>query len=448
MGVAGQQVHAVVAQVPGAGLPGRAGERRRSRAPAGAGHSRPAHPAPEHAAQAGPLHLVVQARLEGVDVDRQPALAPQEVEDVLVGGMDVLVGEPQPRRELADEAFGILRRVVQGRAFVGEQRGLRQQGWPSARQQIDRSSAATARPGTTCPGRSAGSRPRRTAPAACAPVRRHSPLGRAQRIGVPFRGVAIADGDEGRLAAHGEAHVAGLQFAVDRIAGASTALLLGVRPGHARRFMDARDLHVVGELHLGLVDEALDRRRAEGCGVHANVAFAGHQAGGGVQADPARAGQVDLAPGMQVGEVDFGAARAVQGLHVRLQLDQVTGDEARGQAQPAQQLHQQPARIAAGAARQLQRLLRRRRAPCGSGTSHRAAPAGSAPPGSRSWRACGGRSSPGSPAPAASAARSAGRGPVPRRAPARTGRETSPRRSRKKSKGCRPPSPRRGPRSP
>ena len=45
-----------------------------------------------------------------------------------------------------------------------------------------------------------------------------------------------------------------------------------------------------------------------------NVAFAGKEAGGGVEADPAGAGQEDLAPGVQVGEVDLGAARAIEGL--------------------------------------------------------------------------------------------------------------------------------------
>ena len=72
------------------------------------------------------------------------------------------------------------------------------------------------------------------------------------------------------------------------------------------------------------------------------MAFAGEQARGRVEADPAGARQVDLAPGVQVGEVDLGAARAVERLDVALQLDQVAGDEARRQAEVAQQLHQQP----------------------------------------------------------------------------------------------------------
>jgi type IV secretory pathway TrbL component len=101
---------------------------------------------------------------------------------------------------------------------------------------------------------------------------------------------------------------------------------------------------VVLELDLALVHRAADRRGAGGLGRgQRDVAFAGQQAGGRVQADPAGAGQVDLAPGVQVGEVDLGAAGAVERLHVGLQLDQVARHEARRQAQVAQQLHQQPA---------------------------------------------------------------------------------------------------------
>ena len=79
--------------------------------------------------------------------------------------------------------------------------------------------------------------------------------------------------------------------------------------------------------------------------------FAGKQAGGRVQANPAGAGQVDLAPGVQVGEVGFGAAGAVQ----RFDVGQAGSDsrtQSGCQAQVAQHLRQQPARIAAGAAGQ------------------------------------------------------------------------------------------------
>jgi hypothetical protein len=52
---------------------------------------------------------------------------------------------------------------------------------------------------------------------------------------------------------------------------------------------------------------------------------------------------------MQVGEVVIGARRAVERLEIGLELDQVARDEARGEAQMPQHLHQQPAGVAAGA---------------------------------------------------------------------------------------------------
>ena len=67
---------------------------------------------------------------------------------------------------------------------------------------------------------------------------------------------------------------------------------------------------VVLELDLALVDRAGDRRGARRLGRagERDVALAGEQPGGRVEADPAGARQVDLAPGVQIGEVDLGAA--------------------------------------------------------------------------------------------------------------------------------------------
>jgi hypothetical protein len=79
-----------------------------------------------------------------------------------------------------------------------------------------------------------------------------------------------------------------------------------------------------------------------------NVAFAGQQPGCRVKADPAGAGQVNLRPGVQVGEVVIGAGRAVERLQIRLELDQIAGDEARGEAEMRSDLNQQPAGVAAG----------------------------------------------------------------------------------------------------
>ena len=86
--------------------------------------------------------------------------------------------------------------------------------------------------------------------------------------------------------------------------------------------------------------------------------FTGEQPGRGIEADPAGAGQIHLAPGMQVGEVDVGAGRAVEAFHVGGQLNQVTGDKPRRQTEIAQQLHQQPCRVAAGAGSVLEGVLR------------------------------------------------------------------------------------------
>jgi hypothetical protein len=71
----------------------------------------------------------------------------------------------------------------------------------------------------------------------------------------------------------------------------------------------------------------------------------------------ARARQVDLCPGVQVGEVLVGPRGPVERGDVRLQLDQVARDEARGQPQAPEHLHQQPGGVAAGAAARRERLL-------------------------------------------------------------------------------------------
>ncbi len=188
-------------------------------------------------------------------------------------------------------------------------------------------------------------------------------LGRAQGVGVPLGGVAVADGHVGGFAALREAHVVLHEVGVHLVAQGEHGgpLLVGVRPRHARRFVHARDGHVVLEGHLALVHTAFHRRGAAGLGRagQRDVALAREQARGGVEADPAGAGQEDLGPGVQVGEVALGAGGAVHGFHVGRQLDEVARDEARGQAHVAQQLNQQPAAVAAGAALELQCLLGR-----------------------------------------------------------------------------------------
>ncbi len=188
-------------------------------------------------------------------------------------------------------------------------------------------------------------------------------LGRPECVGVPFGAVRVVNRDEGRFTAHGQAHVAGIELGIDAVAERLDVgpLFLGVGLGDARRFPHALDLHGVREFTLALVGEAGDRcgrggfRRAG----NRDVAFAGEQAGGRIESDPSGSGQIDLGPGVQVGEIDLGAGGAVERFDIGHQLDQVTGHEARGQAEMAQHLHQQPGRVAARALGLDQRFRRR-----------------------------------------------------------------------------------------
>ena len=153
--------------------------------------------------------------------------------------------------------------------------------------------------------------------------------------------------------AHGEAHVAGRQVGVDLVAERSDLrpLFLGVGQGHARRLVDTAHGHGEIERDLALVDAAGNRRRARRLGRagEGDVALAGEEAGSRVEADPARAREVDLAPGVEIGEVLLGARRTVEGLLVGLELDEITRDEARRQAGVTEQIDEQPAGIATGA---------------------------------------------------------------------------------------------------
>ncbi|CAG2156124.1 hypothetical protein LMG19282_05132 [Cupriavidus campinensis] len=169
-------------------------------------------------------------------------------------------------------------------------------------------------------------------------------LGGAERVGIPLSALTVARGDEGGLPAHRQAHVHLLQGAVDGGAGRIDGhpLRLGIGLGHARGLIDARDRHMVLEGDLALVHRPAHRRGAAGLrrAGQRDVPLPGQQPGGGVQPDPAGAGQVDLAPGVEVSEIGLGAHRAIHGLHVGRQLQQVTGDEARRQPKMAQRLHQ------------------------------------------------------------------------------------------------------------
>ena len=60
---------------------------------------------------------------------------------------------------------------------------------------------------------------------------RQAALGGAERIGVPLGALTVVDRDEGRLSAHRQAHVAGLELPVDLVAQGDDGLPLIVGVG-------------------------------------------------------------------------------------------------------------------------------------------------------------------------------------------------------------------------
>ena len=141
-------------------------------------------------------------------------------------------------------------------------------------------------------------------------------LGRPDRVGVPFLGLVVVDGDEGRLAAHGQAHVLRFQVLVDLFAERVERQpgVVGEGRGDARLFVEPLHAHVEAEFALRRLNQPFDGRGGGKMrrGGERQMAFAGEQAGGGVEADPAGAGNIDFRPGVQVGEIMVGAGRAVE----------------------------------------------------------------------------------------------------------------------------------------
>ena len=80
-----------------------------------------------------------------------------------------------------------------------------------------------------------------------------------------------------------------------------------------------------------------------------NMAFAREEARGRIETDPACAREVNFRPGVQIGEIVIRARRPVEGFHIRLQLNEIAGHEARREPVMPQDVHEQPARVPARA---------------------------------------------------------------------------------------------------
>ncbi len=177
----------------------------------------------------------------------------------------------------------------------------------------------------------------------------------------PLRRLHVVDRHERRLAAHRQPHVPGDQPLVDGPAEGLDGLPLRfpVRLGDPWVLVHPGDPVAEPHLdldHLGGAGDGGGRGRLGGAGQR-DVALAGEQPGGRVEADPAGAGQEHLGPGVEVGEVLGRPAGTVEGGQVGDQLDQVAGHEAGGQAEVAQHLDEQPGRVPARADAPLQGVL-------------------------------------------------------------------------------------------
>ena len=199
-------------------------------------------------------------------------------------------------------------------------------------------------------------------------ISRSNALRRAHRRRVPLGAVAIVDRHERRLAPHRQPDVRRLKLAIDRPADRidRSPLGVGVRPRDARQLMDAANRHrelevgadlFVAAVFLGEAEGAGDRCRALRIGgaSERNVSLAGEQAGRRIETDPAGAGEIDLRPGVEIGEVARRTAWALDRLLVGDELDQVAGDEPGRQPKMTEELHQQPGSVPTGAALERQR---------------------------------------------------------------------------------------------
>ena len=185
---------------------------------------------------------------------------------------------------------------------------------------------------------------------------------RAVGVSCPLRIDLVVDRNEGGLTTHSEPRICcGQPFihpGTERVDLRPRPS--GVRPRDTRILMHPG--HDIGEFQKGFTrlrraGDGRRRLRMWGCRQR-DVAFAGEQTRGRVQADPPRAGDVHLGPCVQIGEVGRRARRPVEGRDVGGQLDQVPRDESGGQTHLPQNRDEQPRGVAAGSDTGAQREIR------------------------------------------------------------------------------------------
>ena len=289
-----------------------AGRRRRRSSAAPAAHSRSAWsgrartPAPCGRALPGPP----ASELDGSTLSGSLPSLQQPLGRVLIGlgdhlGADAeLVGDRRRaalRASSASDLAALLSPAISA--------GSLQTGSPS-RAPVEREGPARQRfrPDTTCPGRSAGSRPARSARAAGGSARR--PCSRlVGPTAAVFHSSASKSSIDTKVGSPPMVRRTSLSLSTwsTSLPSASSASQASSENGLVMRGCSAtrstrmsKSNSTLAKLATPVIGAALRIVRRGG---ERHMAFAGQQAGGRVEPDPAGARQVDLAPGVQVGEV-------------------------------------------------------------------------------------------------------------------------------------------------
>ena len=298
---------------------------------------------------------------------RLACLRPHLLDRILESRQDEVARHPQARRQGVGEGvhLGVGRRGVRGQRRlaprIGEQRLVLPQG-DAVGAPHERHLPAGERLARVPLALAVLDEPGRSPPLAQQPGQPGGQLALLGPVGggLPLGGGRVAGRHERGLAAHRQADVGVGESRVDSGAERADArpLVVGVGLGDAHVLVDAGDGVLERELDAHHSRRAGDRGRTArvGCRRERDVAFAREESTGGVEADPAGARNVDLGPGVQIGEVLLGAGGAVDGLEVGRELHEVARHEAGREAEAAQDRHEEPGRVAAGAERAVEGL--------------------------------------------------------------------------------------------
>jgi hypothetical protein len=310
----------------------------------------------QHPRQAAALLAVRQVRLQRVHSQRKVGLLADVGPRVLARRHGRRGRQPEPLRDGAGQGLG----VAGSRGLPAAGPDGRSVPAPHHLQRPARQALARVPLALPAQQQPSGGEPVAELPGELQSLR---PLGGAQRLAAPLRRPGVQPGVEGGLAAHGELEPRRGQRLVGAVRGREQRLpgLLGIRRGGAGLVPEPRHAHLEAELRGGDVGGAGDGGRQRGAR-HAgqrDVPLAAEQAARGVEADPARPGQEDLRPGVEVHHVPPHAPGLVGDHPLVGELDQVPGDEARRQAAGAQRGHEQRGGVAAAAPPLVEGLLGR-----------------------------------------------------------------------------------------